>query len=210
MKKWLVLSLLLASSGAWAQTGGGSNSDAERLRISTERSRLEAAQTLEEAACYRRFWVNNCLNEIKARSQEALADLRRQEILLNDEERKTKAAEQLQKIEDKSSPEILQQEAERRAQAVKDFENRMALDRQKAADRDALQAVEQARSDAAAARIRGNQDKTTGRAARQNLEVEERRKYNERVEQAKERQARNAREKASQTKPSAQPLPVPQ
>jgi len=153
--------------------------------------------------------VNNCLDEVKVRRRDALADLRRQEIVLNDDARKAKAAEQLQKTDDKSSPEKLQQEADKRAQAVKDFEDRMARDRQKNADRETLQAGEKAKSDAAAGRIKSNQDKATARAAKQPLQAEERKKYNERVEQAKDRQARYAREKASQTKAPAQPLPVP-
>jgi len=210
MKKWIVLTLLMAGFGVKAQTSSNSSSDAERLRISADRSKLESAFALEDTACYTRFLVNNCLDEVKVRRRDALADLRRQEILLNDEARKAKAADQLQKTEVKSSPEKLQQEADKRAQAVKDFEDRMARDKQKNADREALQAGEKAKSDAAAGRIKSNQDKASGRSARQTLEAEELRKYNQRVELAKERQARYAREKASQTKAPAQPLPTPQ
>jgi len=210
MKKWIVLTLLMAGFGVKAQTSSNSSSDAERLRINADRSKLESAFALEDTACYTRFLVNNCLDEVKVRRRDALADLRRQEILLNDEARKAKAADQLQKTEVKSSPEKLQQEADKRAQAVKDFEDRMARDKQKNADREALQAGEKAKSDAAAGRIKSNQDKASGRAARQTLEAEELRKYNQRVELAKERQARYAREKASQTKAPAQPLPTPQ
>ena len=162
MKKWIVSALLLACFGVQAQT----SSDAEYLRISTERSKLEAAFALEDTACYKRFLVNSCLDEVKARRRDALADLRRQEIVLNDEARKIKAAEQLQKIEDKSSPEKLQQEADERAQAVKDFDDRVARDKQKAADREVLQAGEKARSDAAASRLKGNQEKEAGRTAK--------------------------------------------
>ena len=210
MKSWIVVTFLLTGFGATAQTDSALNTDAERLRISTERSRLEAAQALDAAACYKKFWVNDCLQEVKAASREALGDLRRQEIVLNDNVRKAKAAEQLQKIEDKSSPEKLQQDSDKRAQAAKDFEDRMARDKQKAVDREVLQAGEKAKSDAAVARLKGNQDKARGRTAKEALEAEERSKYNQRLEEAKARQARYAREKASQTKPSAQPLPVPQ
>lgn len=210
MKKWIVLTLWLTCFGANAQTGSAGSRDAELLRISTDRSKLEAAFTLEDTACYKRFFVNNCLDEVKVRRREALAELRRQEIVLNDEARKVRAAEQLQKTEDKLSLEKQQQEADKRAQAVKDFEDRMARDKQKNADREVLQAGEKAKSDSAAGRIKSNQDKATGRSAKQILEAEERRKYNERQEQAKERQARYAREKASQTKAPAQPLPAPQ
>lgn len=206
MKKGIAFGLWLVCLGVQAQT----NSGAESLRISTERSRLEAAFAVENTACYKRFLVNNCLDEVKARRRDALADLRRQEIVLNDEARKSKAGEQLRKIEAKSAPEKVQQEAEKRAQAVKDIDDRTVRDKQKIADREVLQAGEKAKSDAAAGRIKGNQDKYAGRTAKQAAAAEELRKYNERQAQAKDRQARYARDKASQAKAPAKPLPVPQ
>ena len=204
MKKWTALGILIAGSVALAQTG----SDAERERISAERSRLEATFTREDTACYKRFLVNNCLDEVKIRRRDALADLRRQEIVLNDEARKAKGAEQLQKIEDKSSPEKLQLEADKKAQAVKDFADTMARDKQKNADRITLQAGEKANAEAAASRVKNNQDKQALTASKQAAATEELRKYNERQAQAKERQARYARDKASQAKTPAQPLPA--
>ena len=204
MKKWIALGILIAGSVALAQTG----SDVERERISAERSRLEATFTREDTACYKRFLVNNCLDEVKIRRRDALADLRRQEIVLNDEARKAKGAEQLQKIEDKSSPEKLQLEADKKAQAVKDFADTMARDKQKNADRITLQAGEKANAEAAASRVKNNQDKQARAASKQAAATEELRKYNERQAQAKERQARYARDKASQAKTPAQPLPA--
>ena len=205
MKNWSVFGLLMASFAAQAQI----NSDAERLRISTERSKLEAAFALEDTACYKRFLVNRCLDEVKTRQRDALADLRRQEIVLNDEARKARAAEQIQKTENKSAPEKLQEEADKRAQTVKDFDERIAREKQKTADRDALQAGEKAKAEASAGRVKGNQDKEAGRTAKQAAAAEELRRYNERQAQAKERQARNARDKASQAKVPAKPLPAP-
>ena len=204
MKKWIALGILIAGSATLAQTG----SDADRLRISAERSKLEATFTREDTACYKRFLVNNCLDEVKIRRRDALADLRRQEIVLNDEARKAKGAEQLQKIEDKSSPEKLQLEADKKAQAVKDFADTMARDKQKNADRITLQAGEKANAEAAASRVKNNQDKQARAASKQAAATEELRKYNERQAQAKERQARYARDKASQAKTPAQPLPA--
>lgn len=204
MKKCVALGFLIASFAALAQTG----SDSARVRISAERSRLETTFALEDTACYKRFLVNNCLDEAKVRHRDALADLRRQEIVLNDEARKAKAAEQLQKIEDKSSPEQLQLEADKKAQAVKDFADRMARDKQKNVDYTTLQAGEKANAEASASRAKSNQDKQARIASKQAAATEELRKYNERQAQSKERQARNARDKASQTKAPAQPLPA--
>ena len=63
----------------------------EQARIAAERTRLEAGFKAEEAACYRRFQVNACLEEIRPRRAEVMAELRRQEISINEAERKAKA-----------------------------------------------------------------------------------------------------------------------
>jgi colicin import membrane protein len=48
--------------------------DTERARIATERAKLEAGFNVENAACYKKFLVNNCLDEVKLRRRDALAD----------------------------------------------------------------------------------------------------------------------------------------
>jgi colicin import membrane protein len=201
-----------------AQTSGTENSpvtavpttpDAERARISTERVRLEAGFNLEDTACYKKILVNNCLDEIKLRRRDALADLRRQEIALNALDRKAKGAEQVKKTEEKSSPEKQQQDAEKRAAALKDFQARMDREKQKNADRADAQSSEQTNSEALSKRIKGNQDKAVVRNSKQAAAAEEVKKFNERQEAAKERRAQHDRDQLTQTKP-AKPLPVPE
>ncbi|MEO8855558.1 MAG: hypothetical protein ABI343_01085 [Burkholderiaceae bacterium] len=68
---------------------------AERERIHATRSREQTKFTAQEAQCYKRFAVNDCLIEVRARKREVLGDLRRQEISLNDTVRKRRAADQL-------------------------------------------------------------------------------------------------------------------
>lgn len=206
MKKQLLSGLLLASLSVLAQT----SNDAERLRITSERAALEESFGREDTACYQKFLVNNCLGEVKIRRRDALADLRRQEISINDQERKARAAEQIQKTEDKASPAKQQEEADKRAQALRDFDARVERDRQKNADRIKLESNEKANLDAAGARVKGAQDKASGRTARQAAAAQELRKYNEKLEKFKDRQARMAREKASQTKEPSTPLPAPE
>ena len=201
----LLASLLLSSATVLAQT----SNDAERLRISSERAAFEAGFNLEDTACYQKFLVNNCLDEVKIRRRDAMADLRRQEISINDQERKAKGAEQVQKTEDKASPEKQQQEADRRAEAMRDFEARMAREKQKNTDRLKLESNEKSNLETAVARAKGAQNKEAGRTVKQAAAAEELKKYNERLEKAKERQARIAKDKASQANPSANPLPAP-
>lgn len=182
--------------------------DTERARITTERAKLEAGFNVENAACYKKFLVNNCLDEVKLRRRDALADLRRQEIALNALDRRAKGAEQVKKTEGKSSPEKQQQDAEKRAAALQDIQARMDREKQKNADRAVAQSSEQRNSEALAKRVKGNQDKAVVRSGKQAAAAEEVKKFNERQENAKERQARRDRDKLNQTKP-ANSLPVP-
>ena len=213
---WLVLALSWVL-GANAQAPAANTAmpaavpmtpDAERVRIAAERARLEAGFNLENTACYQKFMVSNCLDEVKLRRRGALADLRRQEITLNALERKGKAAGQIKKTEEKSSPENQQQDAEKRAAALKDFQIRMDREKQKNASRAESQANEPASSSALAERIRANQEKAVERANKQAASPEALKKFNERQEKARERRAQHERDALNQTQP-AQHLPVP-
>ena len=181
---------------------------AERVRIHDERMKLELGFSRESKTCYQKFLVNNCLDEIKLRRRDALADLSRQEIALNALDRKTKGAEQVKKTEEKSSPEKQQQDAERRAAALQEFQTRMDRDKQKNADRADARTNEQSNSEALAKRIKGNQDKTVARTSKQAASADEVRKFNERQANAKERQAQHERDQINQPK-SARSLPLP-
>ena len=94
MKFSLFMLCALAVGPALAQPAAevpAAGRDTEKAQIAAERARLEAGFKAEEAACYRRFLVNACLEEIRPRRAEAMAELRRQEIVLNDAERKARA-----------------------------------------------------------------------------------------------------------------------
>lgn len=198
-----------ASVPAATAPSAGMKQDAERSRIHAERAHLESGFAAEEAACYRKFLTSNCLDKVKLRSREVMADLRRQEISLDEQERKARAAAQTQKTEEKSSPLKQQEAADRRAAALDDFEARMAREKEKSAGREAAQSNEKANTDATAGRIKGHQEKAVGRIAKGTAAAEEVRKYNERLEKAKERQERRDREQAAQIKPGAMSLPQP-
>lgn len=74
---------------------------AERQRIAAERASHEATFRQAEGQCYSRFAVSDCLREARKERRFAMDELRRQELLLNDMERKTKALEALKRIENK-------------------------------------------------------------------------------------------------------------
>jgi colicin import membrane protein len=184
--------------------------DEQRAKISTERTRLEAVFLAEDAACYKRFFVNSCLGEVNSRRREAMADLRRQEISLNDEERRSRGAEQIRKTEEKSSPEKQQEAADRRAKALEDYQSRLDREQKKGAERATAQSSERAASQASAERLRANQEKAQARTDKQATAAEESKKFDARQQEAQERRARYESDRLKRVKPPAKPLPLPE
>ena len=103
----LFLVALLAATGTWAQVEPGiaveQKERLERQRIAqtreVERARLAAA----EAQCYQLFAVNDCLIAVRRERRELLADLRRQELSINDAQRRRRGAEQLLRSDEKAT-----------------------------------------------------------------------------------------------------------
>ena len=208
----VVLFLSLQCVGAAAQTAADvpASSGAERTRITAERARLEAAFLTEEAACYQRFFVNSCLDEINTRRRETLAALRTQEIVLNEQERKFRGAEQIRRIEEKASTENQQQQADQRAKAASSEQSRLNGQKEKQQSRTKAEAAEQANSQARAERLRANRQKMQARSDRQAAEAAETARYEARQKEAEARRAQNAREQLQRAKPTGKPLPLPQ
>ena len=214
--KTLVALFTLVSlfSSAAAQTAvAPADPAAERTRIATERSMLEAGFLTEDAACYKRFFVNNCLDGVNSRRREALAGLRKQEISLNEQERKLRGAEQIRQIEEKASAESQQQEADRRAKAAVDFQSRQVEQTQNREQKQKAgikaQAAGQANGEARAARLKANAQKQQARREQQAAEAAETARYDARQKQADERRALNAKEQLQRAKSGAKPLPLP-
>lgn len=188
--------------------GGPVSQAVERAGIAAERARLTSTATNESIGCYKKFFVNNCLDAIRAGRQQTLADLRREEIALDRAERQAKAAEQLQEIEDKSSLQKQQESAEKRAAALNDYEERMAREAQKINGRATAQAKEQANREVAGGRAAENKGKAAERTRKHADEAESARQYRDKLEKADERRARSERERLNRVTPSSKPLPA--
>jgi len=180
----------------------------ERSRIAAERTSIEAISTNASAACYQNFFVNRCLDHVKATRLDALNGLRQQEIALNKAERKIKAAEQLSKIEEKSSPEKQRQDAEKRQAALRGSESRASSAAEKSKDRAAMQAQEKQHADVSRNRAESSLAKARERSEKQIAAAESVKKYVERQDKAEERQTRLKQELGKRTTAS-KPLPVP-
>lgn len=91
----------------------------ERQRIATERADRFRSNTQERKLCYQRFAVNDCLERERARHDASMDDLRRQEISLNDAQRKARGAAQSQKLDEKLSASRQADQALRREDAMR-------------------------------------------------------------------------------------------
>jgi hypothetical protein len=182
---------------------------AQRARISAERTRLEAGFAAENAVCYEKFAVNNCLDKISARRRQAMAELRRQEILLNDEERKRRGEEQIRKTREKSSPEKLQEAAERRAKAVEDYQSRLKTGKSQQKEPASVSSSENAARSAYAQKLRDEQKKVQARAERQATNAENAKKFQARQKEAQERQAEHEADQLKRGKTPGKSLPLP-
>jgi hypothetical protein len=200
--KRLFACFALAACAAHAQ-GQDPAIDAERKRLQEERAKVEAEYKADEKACYAKFAVNNCLDKAKAKRREAVSDLRRQEISLNDAERKRKAAERERSIEDRANavkpPASGQADADRQLRA-----NERAAERaQQAASAPAKAAEREKQVEKREAEIKASAQRRQQDAAQAAKEHERR------VAEAKEREENMKRRQAERKKPPASSLADP-
>lgn len=139
--KSLIVSVLFTCFGCAVlaqpapEPASSSSMAVQRARIEQDRKREETRYAQEEAACYQRFAVNDCLREVRVRRRATFEDLKRQEISLNDEERKIRAGEQVDRTDEKASIKSSQEEADKRAAARQESQERMERAEQKKVDR---------------------------------------------------------------------------
>ena len=164
---------------------------AERARIASERTRIEAEFEQANKACYQKFAVNDCIADARAKRREVLADLRRQELVLNDADRRRRSSERLEEIEKKT--------ADRRAA--------QASAPAPAASAASTPASARAASTPASA-PRAARAPREPEQARQVDTGENARRYNERLEDAAQHKAEVQR-RAAEAKKDVRPLPVP-
>jgi colicin import membrane protein len=214
MKKWFApLLLATLSTVLGAQTAAGEappDVNVEKARINAARATLEAGFLAEDAACYKKFAVNRCLDRVNTRRREAIADLRRQEILLNDEERRLRGAVQLRKLEEKLSAEKQQEAQASPRKAQEDEASRLIREKKRSDDQAGAGAREKAAIEASAARLKANQRKaqaSAGNRAEAALAAEQ---LSARQKKAQERREQHERDRLKEIKPPAKSLPLPE
>lgn len=197
------LALLLITASGWSQpTDAGTgivpsaptDSEAERSRIQAERAREAVRYQAEEAACYARFAVSDCLHQARVQRRGVLDKLRQQELVLNDAERKRKALEQLDLIKEKSSAQRMEEEAVRRREAREAQQEREERSRQKAA---------------ASGPVSGMSAKKTAEPGRSIDDLaEEQKQYNDKLKEAQEHRLSREKSNSEKSGTPSKPLPV--
>jgi colicin import membrane protein len=116
------LSVLALVQGLVAAAQGPAALDdrAERERIARERSEATARHDQRRRECEQRFAVTACVDAARAEQRQTMIRLRRQEALLDEGQRKARAAQRLAAIEQKRGEErvrVVVPRAEARASA---------------------------------------------------------------------------------------------
>lgn len=106
----------------------------ERARITQQRTAAETGFETAKEACYQKFAVNTCIAKARAQQREVLADLKRRDVALNDQERKRQGLAQLQKTEEKTAPQRQAEIAAQRDEALAKTAERQTEQAKKQAD----------------------------------------------------------------------------
>ncbi len=199
---------VLCAEAVLAQSGSA-QLEAQRKRIEAERAEAQAGFLREDAACYQKFAVNSCLGGVNERRRAMLSDLRRQEVLINDEDRRIRAEEQLRRADERVAEQAQREKADR--QAASGTEEKSQRDRaaKKRESQGASELRRQDRVDANAGRLRRNQEKSATRAERSEGEAQAMRDFEDRQNKAQARRAENSANQQKRDKPVGKPLPVP-
>jgi colicin import membrane protein len=214
MKLFAIFALALAAVAVHAQAP---DEAAERARIRQEQEAADKRFKEAEKTCRAKFAVNDCIAEARRERNAVVTELKRQERILNDEERTRKAAQRQKEIDERSSPERQQEAARKRAKAAEEQEERDA----RAAEKAAKHAADEAEHAKRAPRVKTPKGDTgpqgsprEPKAAKSHgLSPEEAAKnkaeHEQRVQDAERHKAEVAARNAKRTKPASADLPPP-
>jgi colicin import membrane protein len=181
----------------------------EHARIAAERSQASATFAQEEKACYAKFAVTDCLTDVRRRQRVVMADLKRQEVSLNDAERKRKAAEQASRLEQRNDSKREESAEAKMQSSLRSQQEREQRAAGKSADRAAAQSAEAMNRESFEARKQSSAAKQLARDEKASQAAQERQRFETKQVEAEENRKRRETSRQNSGKPKAQPLPVP-
>jgi hypothetical protein len=95
MKKVIVLFFFLCLGCntliAQSQDVASNSDDIEREQLKKDKKTVESSFLVKEADCYKKFSVNACIGKVTVEKNEALAEIKRRELVLNERRREEKS-----------------------------------------------------------------------------------------------------------------------
>lgn len=203
--RWLLLAWLLLGvfANAFGQAADGVATrqidfEGELNRLQAVRERHEAQYEAEEAVCYRKFSVTDCLHAVRVRRRMTLDLLRKQEVALRQAERGRKAEDQVARLKEKAADERLAQAAAGRGDAVQAQKEREERASQKA--RPIARATSNASQDSKKWSYQGRSAADRAQAKKQ---------YQDKLDQARELRAMREKTRLEKSATKAKPLSPP-
>lgn len=188
----------------------------ELAELKQEKLSIESKFKTLEAACYKKFAVSNCLQDVKNEKLRALGDIKRRELAINDAKRQLKADEinkKSKKLVEKVDVPTSVSDASKSAKSEKPSrtDNKRAepvpKDQSKLSEQRALAAqqrvLESNKKQAA------SQEKAKLRAEKLTEAEEQAAKFNKKILEAEAHKNAVEKAKAEKTKPKFAPLPIP-
>jgi hypothetical protein len=185
----------------------------ELAKLKQEKLSIESKFKTLEAACYKKFAVSNCLQDVKTEKLRALGDIKRRELAINDGKRQLKADEINKKskklvekvdvpasVSDAEKSEKPSRTDNKRAEPVPKDQSRLSEQRALAAQQRVLESNKKQAA---------SQEKAKLRAKKLTEAQEQTAKFNKKILEAEAHKNAVEKAKAEKTKPKSAPLPIP-
>jgi colicin import membrane protein len=188
----------------------------ELAEVKQERVSIESKFKILEAACYKKFAVSDCLQDLKSERLLALGDIRRRELAINGQKRQLKADavyKKSKKLVEKeeipvsvpNSPKSTKSEKSNRSESIRAVP--APKDQTKLTDQRHL-AAQQRASDLSKKQA-ASQQKALSRAKKLSQAEEQTAKFNKKLLEAEARKRAVEKRDAEKTKSKSAPLPIP-
>jgi hypothetical protein len=184
----------------------------ELAELKQEKLSIESKFKTQEAACYKKFAVSNCLQDVKTEKLRALGDIKRRELAINDAKRQLKADEinkkskkLLEKVDvpasvsDAAKSEKPSRTDNQRAEPVPKDQSKLSEQRALAAQQRVLESNKKQAA---------SQEKAKLRAKKLTEAEEQTAKFNKKILEAEAHKNAVEKAKAEKTKPKSAPLPI--
>lgn len=107
------------------------SNDAAYQQIEAGRAQASSYWDAQEAQCYQRFAVNDCIKQVQTGRNAKLAELRRQETALRERERAERGKEQLERIAQRAKEKREAQTPEQIAASARNEQERLKVQQEK-------------------------------------------------------------------------------